>query len=450
LSTLQKLGIFLLVALCVVVLTYFFIGRAPPELVVTCQKRTHGKAGTYLCVGYGWSTKGDAVEAVREAVAMLREGMGDNEPEFVFLFCSCKYDEEAVLREVSRELPKAKIYGGTSCLGVLTPDGFHTSENGALAVMGIHSSKLTFGVGGASLKDFLPEEAAKNALRQALEDAGKPDQIPDLILITAAPGKEEEILRGIDNLTGGRVPVIGGSSADDEIKGEWKQFANRVYTDGVALTVIFSELRFGWAYEAGYYLTKENGVVTNAAGRIIYEINGEPAAEIYNRWTGGILGSKMQTGGTVLHETTFWPLARVLKGREGETHVISIHPLSVNAKDHSLSVFANLENGEKIALMHGTWEILLNRAFSTPSRALESFNLSKDELGFALYTYCAGTMLAIPENERHLMPQLLRNAIGETPLIGTFTFGEQGYLEGVGNVHGNLVNSIVIFSDKIC
>lgn len=399
-------------------------------------------------MGYGWSTKGDAVEAVREAVSMLREGMGENEPEFVFLFCSCRYDEEAVFGEVRRELPKAKVYGGTSCLGVLTGGGFHTSENGALAIMGIHSTKLVFGVGGASLRDLPPEEAAKVALRAALEDAGKPDQIPDLILITAAPGKEEGLLKGLDNLTGGEVPVIGGSSADDEIKGEWRQFANGVYTDGVALTVVFSDVRFGWAYETGYHVIAENGMVTRAAGRTIYEINGEPAAEVYNRWTGGVLGTKLETGGTVLGETTYWPLAKVLRGRGGEAHVLSIHPLSVNAEDHSLSVFANVENGEEITLMHGTWEILLNRAYSTPLHALEDFNLCKGEGSFALYTYCAGTMLAIPENGRYLMPQLLGNAIGEVPFIGTFTFGEQGYLKGVGNVHGNLVNSIVIFSDR--
>jgi hypothetical protein len=43
------------------------------------------------------------------------------------------------------------------------------------------------------------------------------------------------------------------------------------------------------------------------------------------------------------------------------------------------------------------------------------------------------------------MPSLINNVLEGACFIGTFTFGEQGYLSGVGNVHGNLVNSMIIF-----
>jgi len=65
---------------------------------------------------------------------------------------------------------------------------------------------------------------------------------------------------------------------------------------------------------------------------------------------------------------------------------------------------------------------------------------------FGIYTYCAGTMLAIPETERPKIPLLVNNALGGVPFIGTFTFGEQGPL-GAGNHHGNLINSMVLFGE---
>jgi hypothetical protein len=57
-------------------------------------------------------------------------------------------------------------------------------------------------------------------------------------------------------------------------------------------------------------------------------------------------------------------------------------------------------------------------------------------------------MLAIPEEERSKIPVLVKTAIGDAPFIGTFTFGEQGHIRGVGNLHGNLVNSMIVFTEK--
>jgi len=188
------------------------------------------------------------------------------------------------------------------------------------------------------------------------------------------------------------------------------------------------------------------GSITKAEGRVIYEINNRPAAEVYNEWTNGIISDKLRTGGTVLSETTYYPLAKIIRGKGGEIHYLSIHPLSVELPERSLTVFANVEEGDDILLMHGNWELLLNRAQTTPYNALVNGNIPKDEGSFGIYTFCAGTMLAIPEEERSKMPLLISNSIGDVPFIGTFTFGEQGFLPGVGNRHGNLVNSMIIFS----
>jgi hypothetical protein len=136
-----------------------------------------------------------------------------------------------------------------------------------------------------------------------------------------------------------------------------------------------------------------------------------------------------------------------LSGHYRSIHYLSIHPLSVNLSDKSLTIFANVEEGDEIQLMHGDWNLLLNRAHSTPQNALENGKIDKGEGSFGIYTFCAGTMLGIPESERPMIPLLVEETIG-VPFIGTFTFGEQGYLTGVGNRHGNLVNSMIIFGGE--
>lgn len=406
--------------------------------------------GEIVSVGYGWSVNGDETNAVKEAVSSVKTQLKGKSPEFVLLFSTVGYDSEKVLSEVRRLLGDVQIYGGTSCLGVLSKDGFHAGEEGSLALMAISSENITVGVGGVSIDDYSSaSEAGKAAILAAINATGKgKDGHPKIVLITAAPGEEEDILAGIEEVIGSDVPVFGGSSGDNDITGKWKQFAGeRVYSNGISLAVIYTDLKFGWAFEAGYLRTENRGTITEAEGRIIYGIDNRAAAEVYNTWTGGFVTEELETGGSVLSKATFYPLAKVIKNA-GKEYIVSIHPLSINASDHSLTVFANVEEGDEVLLMCGDWELLLNRCLTTPTRALKSEDISKEDVCFAIYNYCAGTMLAIPEEERAKMPVLVKTAMGDAPLIGTFSFGEQGHIRGVGNRHNNLMNWIIVFTEK--
>jgi len=410
---------------------------APPE-IPKVEKRV---------AAYGWSLKEDEIQAAKETVLMMEEKI-IVPPDFVFLFSSIGYDEEKLLKEIRNLLPGAKIYGGTSCLGSMTNDGFHVGEKASLAILGISSPLITWGVGGANLDELSPKEAGKEAVLAAIKNAKKePLEKPKIVFMTAVPGKEERILEGIEEIVGKEVPIIGGSSGDDKITGEWRQYVNeKVYKNGLALAVMYTDLKVGFAYETGYPVAGQRGTVTRAKERIIYQIDDRPAAEVYNQWTGGFFDAQMKEPGKIwgiLKEATYYPIAKVLQVPGREPFYLAVHPLSI-LKDYSLEVFADMIAGDEIALLHGDWDILLDRFRTTPEKALREFKVKKGETLFALYTYCAGTMLAIPESERPKMPLLVKEVIGEVPFIGTFTFGEQGFVPGIGNHHGNLVNSIVL------
>lgn len=450
LSKIQKIAIGIAItALVVGGIWASCVPKKGEEVLLPERPEEQPREGRLINVGYGWSVSDSETKAVEEAISLVKMQLKNESPEFVLLFSTVGYDSEKLLSEVGRLLPDVQIYGGTSCLGVLSKDGFHAGEKGSLALLGISSEHITFGVSGVSIGDFTSaREAGKAAIKSAIDKAVG-EGLPKIVLMTAAPGEEEEILAGIEEVIGKDVPVFGGSAADNDITGKWKQFANdQVYSNGISLAAIYTDLKIGWAVEAGYLRTENRGLVTRAGGRIIYEIDGQPAAEVYNDWTGGMVAEELETGGTVLNKATFYPIAKVLE-KEGKGYTVSIHPLSISASDHSLTVFANVEEGDEVLLMHGDWELLLNRCLTTPSKALESEGLSEEDVSFAIYDYCAGTMLAVPEEERPKMPVLIKTIIRDVPFIGTFSFGEQGHIRGVGNYHNNLVNWMVVFTEKV-
>jgi len=405
-------------------------------------------------IGYGWSVADNTKSAIREAVAMAKKQLKGEKAKLVILFSTVDYNQKIIIQKILDSFgPETQIYGGTSCQAVINQDGYHASKSGALALLTINSPKIDIGVGGADLDNFnSAQEAGKTAITRAIAKAGKNfGEKPSIVLITAAPGKEEKILLGIEEVIGKDVPIIGGSSADNDITGKWKQFANQeIFSNGVSLAAIYTDFKVGMAYTAGFEKSEKTGVITKAEDRTIYEIDHQPAAEVYNRWTGGLLAKELEHGGNILAKASFFPLAQMLRNPISPHHpyFISVHPLAVEASDKSLTVFADVVQGKKITLLHGSWQILINRAQNAAADALESQDIDPDKILFGLYTYCGGTLLVIPEKERAKIPALINNELQGQPFIGTFTFGEQGFFAGVGSRHGNLANSMIIFAEK--
>ena len=67
-----------------------------------------------------------------------------------------------------------------------------------------------------------PEAAAMQALRAALESCDCVGQLPDLIWVYQSPGHEEAVMQGLRRIVGDRCPIVGGSSADDAVAGQWR------------------------------------------------------------------------------------------------------------------------------------------------------------------------------------------------------------------------------------
>ena len=148
-----------------------------------------------VVVGYGWSIKDNPKEAVTEAVSSIKEKFGGNSPDYVMLFSTVGYDFHDVLQEVKNQLGEnVKIYGGTSMSAVLTKDGYHAGKNSSLAMLAVSSKNVTFGVGGSSLDNLSAREAGKAAIISAIKNANREGKLPKIVLMTAAPGKEEDIL----------------------------------------------------------------------------------------------------------------------------------------------------------------------------------------------------------------------------------------------------------------
>ncbi|MFX0162087.1 MAG: FIST signal transduction protein [Candidatus Hodarchaeota archaeon] len=385
-----------------------------------------------LKVGVGYSTKANSTEAGTEAAKAALEKLGDAKPTFTIAFCTVQHDEQAVVKAINSVVGEIPLWGGTSLGGVYTPDGFIEGPDGSVGVMVISSPDIVFGVGSTEVKGD-GVNSGEIAIKKAMDAAGKKEP-PSLFLMTSAIGAEEGIIRGISSVIGSEVfPLVGGTSADNTIEGNWKQFAGKnVYSNHVVIGALYTDLKVGFSYGHGYKPVK-SGKVTKAEGRTLYEIDGRPAAEVYAEWTGKSLDSIK--GGKILSESFFAPFGVPVKNDYRIVHMINV------GDDGSIACVAAINEGDEVFLMESEPNILIEETGKLFERALEIGKITK--LGFGLLVHCAGRRLALGDKIQQVIDQM-KSTLGEAPFIGFNTFGEQACTFDAGAMHCNLVLSAAV------
>ena len=353
--------------------------------------------------------------------------------------------DAAVISQHLSPVIASRLHGATSCLGVMTQDGMAAEDGAGLGVFAIFDPDGDYGTGMAPAEGD-PRAAARRAVVAALDAADRVSETPDLVWISASPGAEEEVLRGISDEIGTQVPIVGGSAADNDLSGKWYVHDGiDCVQDGVIVSVLFPSTPVSIAYQSGYAPAGPSGVVTAAEGRRITEIDDQPAAKVYDAWTNGtVMPKTVADSAPILSESTFTPLGRQLGQVADVPSYLLIHPASVHA-DGSVETFADVPVGERLYLMQGAVDSLTSRAGRVASFAASRGHIAPEDVAGALMVYCGGCMLAVQDHMDDVVAGV-RPAIAGAPFLGVFTFGEQGPILDGRNAHGNLMISCVTFS----
>jgi len=234
----------------------------------------------YTKAGVGMSRHRNPLVAGREAVDTALKSGGIEKADFVFMFASVGYNQQALVKAVREATGGASLCG---CSGEGTIIRGETDEsNFSLVIMAISSDELRFRNGmGTGLK------ADSGAVGRTVANTISPELSSDtLALFLFADGLTFNFDRFLNGLEGELnldhlLPLLGGAAGDNwQLKRTYQYCDDSVISDGVSWALLSGNARIAWAVNHGCVSTGVEHKITRCEENTIYEIDGKPALEV--------------------------------------------------------------------------------------------------------------------------------------------------------------------------
>lgn len=345
--------------------------------------------------------------ALKEALALAKTN--DFKPSLAIVFTSVKFDLEE-LRACFVEEKLALV--GCTTAGEIIDDSLHEHS---MAV-------LLLEIASSSFQIYLEEYQDEN-IQFAAEQIGTflstAFTHPGMLLMSGGLAIDaQRLVQGINDSTTEPIPIYGGLAGDDLDMVKTFAFTHEKVTDHGAACLVFDTdkvLLTGLAI-SGWKPIGAVNVITKATGNQVFEINGEPAYDVFVRYFG--LTEAETKHDQLIGIQTNYPF-QIL--REGGKHILR-SPLLIHKDTKSISLAASVQEGDR-------FRFSTSPGFEVVEQTIEGFkNLkSKAPEADALILFsCKGRHGAFGPMINDEIKGI--HTYWEKPLIGFLSYGEIGNL----------------------
>ena len=390
-------------------------------------------------IGIGIGQDKDTLQAAREALRLAKSNLHAEKIDLAIVFSSVEFSQQNILKLISDTLGETPV-AGCSSFALISKQGIFK--------YGIMVALLSLPEGVYLSTAFIKEIGSKS-VTLAGEELGEKllygfkDIRRDLSLIFSDGLMHDAagFLWGLQEKLGKSFPLAGASASDNlAFKKTYQYYANEVFSDGACGILWGGKLNFGLGLKHGWRPLGKPRYVTKACGNLVNEIDGAPAATIYEEYLAADL---VKLRRELKHISIFYPIGIFLPGEE---EYLLRNILSI--EDNGALVFqGNVPQASMIRLMIGTKESCLE---ATRQAAIEAKNglLGKPSNFVLVFNSVSRYILLGRQVNKEL--EAIKEIFGkEIPIIGIYTYGEQAPLkainfQGIAHLHNQSIEILAI------
>lgn len=358
----------------------------------------------------------DIEEQTTEALSYDRNnGWSKPFPEFdsgntlVVVFAAHEYCESPEpLLEIRKYFPESKIIGCSS--PVVICDG--SLLEGAIAVGIIRFETTQLRLASTAVNNFETSRMAGQQLGERLTD---PDLQGVLVFSDGFTTEATELVQGLQESLPSDVTIAGGLASGHTLDDTWMLCNGELKRfQACAVGFIGNRVELTRATGGGWRLIGAECQATRTAGRTLFELDGEPAAEVYHRQVGSEVGFG-------LHESSIrYPLTVRLPNLEMQI-VRDVN--SVDEASGAIELAGDIPEGVTVQVMTTTEDEILDGVDEAIER-MRSKTILPQNNALAICVSCAGRRTVLLEKTRE-EAALSYDGLGHgIHQIGMYAFGE--------------------------
>ena len=303
----------------------------------------------------------------------------------------------------------ASILLGCSTAGEITADGV---DDGSLTVTALHFEQTRLLPASTRLLGMSDSYAAG-------ERIGRQIAAPDLTAVLLfGPGVQingSALVDGITHIIGSAIPITGGLAGDGGAFHQTFTLGPAGVADDqvVAVGLCGDRLRFTHGSFGGWEPFGPARRVTRCEGNVLFELDGEPALDIYKRYLGDHARELPASG-------LLFPFAMLGEDHNAIGLIRTI--LGVDEATGSLTLAGEIDPEGYLKLMHASTDKLVNGAESAADAVVATFAPAGG--GVAILVSCVGRKLVMGNRVDEEVEAVAEVLGSHTVLTGFYSYGE--------------------------
>jgi hypothetical protein len=375
----------------------------------------------------GSSMCDDAYTAGREATKKaLAEVPG--KPDMLWVFASARYDQRKLLEGV------ASVAAGMPVIGC--------SSNGEISIPGLSLKAVAVLALVADCIRFHPAQVEHLSKDSYASGARLGEKLQGLdcrylqIFSDGLGGNADQIIQGMKSRLGDGIKIAGGAAGDGGIFKQTFQYSNdHVLSDSIVAVGFEGDFAFSTSVACGWFPVGVAKKVTRSSGNVVYELDGQPALQVYEKFLGKHANRLPAVG-------VEYPLGLLgpHEDLEDSSYFLCRATMGVDRKTGSITFAGEVPQGALVKMTMGSETDIIQAVAEAAQSAMEELQggdpaaaAVKPKVIF-MYSCMARKIVLGSKTAEEI--SAVRKAVGnDVPLIGFYTYGEYAPVGKHGHSH---------------
>ena len=333
--------------------------------------------------------------------------LGD-QAQLVFLFGQTDLMREAVhFDEVRRFYPNAQIIGCSTAGEICQEEVFNTS----IICTAVYFEKSSIILKSEKFSSMDDSFVIGERLADQFDKTGL---VHIMVLSEGLNINGSELTKGLNSRLNNTIPVTGGLAGDQDLFSKTAIIINGPGESNIVAGIGFygDHLKTGYGSMGGWDSFGVDRLVTKSKANILYELDGQPALELYKKYLG-------DHAANLPSSALLFPLS--LKVNNSDISLVRT-VLAVNEEEGSMVFAGDIPEGVYVRLMRANFDNIIEGAFN----AAEMSKISLREINpdLAILISCVGRKLVLKQRVEEELESVREEIGNQATITGFYSYGE--------------------------